>query len=306
MSQMSENIIDVHFQQNFSLQKIVKNFPPTDRNLFYKWLNTSISEDWQYKWSYLKTLNTDDYLRMYAQLPVLVVDESPKVGSAKYELFCVFQERYLAKSIWLKQLIDYGIPNYQEIYDCEALNLYRQEVNISMGELDLCRAIVRHSKYSFNSLFKTPIYLWFWIQVANCIKYFKNNGIEAALPIERIRIKSEVYHNWGKLIKYYEDEVNKNNITTITCKSLPEFLLNLPAILVPMGRNLINEQYDSMLESAIENYINAEKSSRIFMDVHPDVQVATVYKHIQKSKRGRETISEKLFISGVKTKRPKY
>ncbi|MBW4449826.1 MAG: hypothetical protein KME38_24045 [Spirirestis rafaelensis WJT71-NPBG6] len=292
-------IINVHFQQNLSLQKIVQTFPPVSQEQFEQWLKTSVCEDWEYKWRYLKTLNIDSYLRMYAQLPALLINKHPEAGSAEYQLFGKYQERYLASSIWLKQLLDYGAPNYKEIYESQAMNLYRHDANFRMAELDLCRAVVRHPRYKLNQTFGTPIYLWFWVQVASCLKYFKNNGLTAAIAIEEIQTKREVYQQWGKLLDYYQEG---GAVPTTNCESIPDFLLNLPAILPGMAQKIIREKYDLMLDGALQNYLNAAAANRMFGRECSEIQVACVYKTKSKAK---SKLKNELFVSGLKQKRPK-
>lgn len=292
-------VIDIYFQQNLALQKIVQNFPPIPKEQFEQWLKTSICHDWEYKWHYLKTLDIDHYLRMYAQLPALIIGKHPESGSAEYQLFQKYQERYLTSSIWLKQLLDYGAPNYREIYGSDAMNLYRHDANFRMAELDLCRAIVRHPKYRFNDTFGTPIYLWFWVQVASCIRYFKNNGLSVAIAIQDIQSKREVYEQWGKLLNYYQEG---GAVPTTNCESIPDFLLNLPAILPGMAQKMTREKYDLMLDGALQNYLNAVATSRMFGRKCSDVQVAYVY---EPKSKGRSKLKNELFISGSKQKRPK-
>jgi hypothetical protein len=301
-----EKLIDVYYEQDFTVKTIIKKFPPSDKKDFEKWLKTSLCEDWIYRWDYLTSLKIENYLRMYSQLPILISNKIFEIESPEYQLFEKFRERYLINSIWINELIAYDRVNFKEFYNNKELEFYRHLANLSVAELNLCKEFVKHPKYKLDEMFPTPIYLWFWLQIGNCIKYFENTGLSKPLSIENLQGKKDNYKEWTFLLKNLELD-NKGNKT---CETVPEFLLNLPVILPTLCRQLLDEKYEASLEGELEKYFKVMKQVQIFTDRNDFIQIHSIYQPTVKSKPLRTKTPNKiektkLFISGSKTKIPK-
>lgn len=297
------DIIDVHYQQELTVKTVVKNLPPATKNLFDKWISTSSCEDWSYKWEYLKTLKIDDYLRMYAKLPSLLISGDLSFDCDRFKLFESFEARYYASAIWVKQLTDDNLPNLDRVYNSQELPLYKHYADFAISELNLCRAIVRHPKYAYSDLFGSPIYMWFWVQIANCFKYFQESGLITALSIDKIQTKKEVNKKWSNLINYYKDTSENFNLKKPI--SFREFLVNFPAILPTMAQKLLSEKigfkyssFETQLEDALNQYIFTISKFRTYTDRSKEVQIMTLYNP------SKSTPESKLFVTGAKSKKP--
>lgn len=291
---MDESIIDVHYMQNFTLQKVVYNLPPNTEKLFNKWLKTSQCEDWNYRWDFLRKLTINDYLRMFAVLPSLLIKKIPDENSPEFKVFDSYSNQYKYISIWLIQLFDYTLPNIKEIYNSKELKLYRHQANISEAELKLANAIFRHPKYELSDIFYNPIYLWFWIQVANCLKYLKNSGVFEPIDIKDIKTKRESVTEWGKLLSYYKDSYG-SKINLKKSQGWRDYLENLPAILPIEAKELLHKKDDLLLENALKGYINAHHALKHLTHKNSQYQLMKIYETNK---------STELFVTGKKKKRP--
>lgn len=275
--------------------------------------------EWWKSWHTLSKLKIIDYIYLLGQLPKpfasTTLIHNANLGGEHYRRL---HQLFLGKTLWLLNLLDYDsvVPKPK---GWDGYELYAWQ---SKARLDLTKAVYNHLLGEGDPLFTgwtddggafhKPFFgsaghLWFWGEVANCIRVLKNTGLSKPLHPTEVKGKTTLIEDWGEDI----NSIKKYRATPLSkCKSLKGFLENLDLVVLgdAMKGNYSysfnefdeeNDPLDLLLE--VERWArDIVKNSELYQGVSSYQETGSPLVQIHITKKGRKLPQ----AEGFKPRRP--
>lgn len=280
-----------------------------------EWIRKEVMP-WFQAWNTLSSLRLVEYIQLLALLPKPFVSTElihpANLGGEHYQrLRCL----YMAKSRWMLNLTDHDgkVPKPQ------GLGIYESFAWQSNARLNVGKAVYNYQDDHFlfqrwideEGLEHAPIFsgsghLWFFGEIANCIRLLKQTGMSKPLLPAEVRTKPSVLKDWTDRIAFIEQG---SKAPQNRCQGWEDLLEHVD--LVVLSQAMCGKYTSSTGEDgdSLDTLIQVERWAKSIVKTSDNIQVVSLWSYPTSSsintfitKKGRTKPKENK-VEGFKPKR---